>query len=183
MSWQLDPSHSEILFSVRHMMISKVRGQFRSFTTDIDLDLENPESTRVAVQIDAASIETRDSQRDAHLKSADFLNAEAYPTLEFKSTRVERLGENHGRLHGELTIRGEICPVTLEVEFNGTSRSPWGTTSAGFSATTTINRKDWDLTWNVALETGGWLVSDQIEINIQLELVQITEAQAEATTA
>lgn len=173
MLWQLDTAHSEILFSVRHMMISKVRGQFEKFEVAVDMDLENPENTNVTTRIDAASINTREDKRDAHLKSPDFLNTEKFPYLVFKSTRVEPLGKNRARLSGDLTIQDATRPVELEVEFTGLAKSPWGTTSAGFAASTTLSRKDWGLTWNVALETGGWLVGDEIEVNIQLELVQV----------
>jgi polyisoprenoid-binding protein YceI len=127
------------------------------------------------VRIDAATINTRDDQRDAHLRSPDFLNAAEFPTLTFKSKRIEQQSENRGRLIGDLTIRGVTREVTLDVEYFGLVNSPFGTTNAGFSAKTTINRKDWDLTWNVALEAGGWLVSDPVTIEIELELVQVAE--------
>jgi len=172
MSWKLDTAHSEILFSARHMMISKVRGQFEKFEVEAELDLENPENTSIVARIAADSINTRDPQRDGHLKSPDFLNAAEYPYLTFKSTQVELLDEEHARLTGDLTIQGVTRPVAMVVEFTGTAKSPWGTTSYGFGAATTISRKDWGLTWNVALETGGWLVSDQIEISIQVEFIK-----------
>ena len=178
MSWKLDSAHSEILFSARHMMISKVRGQFEKFEVDAELDLEHPENTSIVARIAADSINTRDPQRDGHLKSPDFLNAAEYPYLTFKSTQVELLDEEHARLTGDLTIQGVTRPVAMVVEFTGTAKSPWGTTSYGFGAATTISRKEWGLTWNVALETGGWLVSDQIEISIQVELVRQEEAVA-----
>jgi polyisoprenoid-binding protein YceI len=132
----------------------------------------------VDVKIAANSISTRDPKRDAHLKSPDFLNADQYPYLTFKSQKVRLVDATHARLVGDLTIRESTRPVTLEVEYNGQSKSPWGTTSAGFSAHTTLNRKDWDLTWNVALETGGWLVGDEMSVNIELELVKQLEAEA-----
>jgi polyisoprenoid-binding protein YceI len=157
------------------MMISKVRGQFEKFEVDAELDLENPENTSIVARIAADSINTRDPQRDGHLKSPDFLNATEYPYLTFKSTKVELLDEEHARLTGDLTIQSVTRPVAMEVEFTGSAKSPWGTTSYGFGAATTISRKDWGLTWNVALETGGWLVSDQIEISIQVELVRQEE--------
>lgn len=172
MIWQQDNAHSEILFSARHMMIAKVRGQFEKFETNVELDLEHPENTKVTARIEAASINTREAQRDAHLKSPDFLNAEKYPYLQFKSTKVQVLDKNRAKMTGDLTIQETTRPVVLDVEFTGMAKSPWGATSAGFSASTSISRKEWGLTWNVALETGGWLVGDEIEINIQLELVQ-----------
>lgn len=179
MIWMIDPAHSRIEFLVRHMMISKVRGVFENFTGSVALDEENPENTAVEVEIDASSINTREERRDAHLRSADFLDAENYPTLTFRSKTVERLGENAARMTGELTIRGVTRPVVMDVEFNGIAKSPWGQESAGFTAHTAINRKDWGLTWNQALETGGVLVSDEIEINIELELIKQLESVGE----
>ena len=178
MAWHIDAAHSEIQLSVKHMMIATVRGKFARFSGTIEADEQNPTAARVEVQIEAASIDTGNEQRDAHLRSPDFLNVEQYPYITFKSTRVERLDEDHGRLHGELTIRDVTRPVVLEVEYAGMARSPWGTTNAGFSARTTINRKDWGLNWNVALETGGWLVSDEIKVNVEIELVQQAEQAA-----
>lgn len=178
MSWNIDLAHSEVNFSVRHMMLSKVRGQFEKFSGVIEFDPKNPADTRVDVTIEAASLNTREPQRDAHLKSADFLKVDEFPTLSFKSTRVEVLDERRARLTGDLTIRSLTRPVTLEVEYIGQSKSPWGSLNAGFSAVTRISRKDWDLTWNVALETGGWLVGDEIEINVELEIVKVADSVA-----
>ena len=175
MSWQIDPAHSEINVTVRHMMITNVRGRFEKFSGTIDFDEQTPANSTVDVQIDAASINTREEKRDAHLRSPDFLDVEKYPTLTFKSTRVEVLDKNHARLHGDLTIKGLSRPVVLDVEYSGMSKSPWGTTSAGFTATTRLNRKDWGLEWNVALETGGWLVGDEIKVDLELELVKQPE--------
>jgi len=176
MSWQIDSAHSEINFTVRHMMISNVRGRFEKFPGSVNLDEQTPANSTVDVIIDTTSINTREEKRDAHLRSPDFFNVEQYPSMSFKSTRVEVLDENHGRLHGDLTIRGVTRPGVLDVEYAGMSKSPWGTTSAGFTASTRINRKDWGLEWNVALETGGWLVGDEIKIDIDLELVKQPEA-------
>lgn len=176
MLWTIDPAHSRIEFLVRHMMISKVRGLFDQFSGTVALDEENPENTFVEVQIEAASINTRDERRDAHLRSADFFDAENYPYLTFRSKDVKRLGENAARMTGDLTIRGTTHAVVMDVEFNGIAKSPWGTESAGFTAHTKINRKDWNLTWNQALETGGVLVGDDIEINIELELIKQPES-------
>jgi polyisoprenoid-binding protein YceI len=175
MSWQIDPAHSEINFTVRHMMISNVRGGFEKFSGTVDFDEQTPANSKVDVQIDAASINTREEKRDAHLRSPDFLDVERYPTLTFKSTRVEPQDKNHARLFGDLTIKGLSHPVVLDVEYSGMSKSPWGTTSAGFTATTRISRKKWGLEWNVALETGGWLVGDEIKIDLELELVKQPE--------
>jgi len=178
MSWKIDPAHSEINFTVRHMMISNVRGRFENFTGTVEFDPENPINSSVDVQIEAASINTREQPRDTHLRSADFFDAENYPYLTFKSKKVLVDDENHGRIVGDLTIRDVTREVTLDTEFNGTSQSPWGFSSAGFSASAKINRKDWGLVWNVALETGGVLVSDDIKINIELEIIEEKIAEA-----
>ena len=175
MKWTLDASHSEINFTVRHMMISNVRGRFDNFDVDLTLDPDNPATSQVVATIDAGSISTKDEKRDGHLRSPDFLNADAYPTFVFKSRRVERVGSGNARVTGDLTIRDITREVILDVEYNGMSKSPWGTTSAGFSATTKINRKDWDLTWNVALESGGILVGEEIKVAIDVELIQVPE--------
>lgn len=172
MTWQFDPAHSSIQFVARHMMLSKVRGVFEKFTVDLDLDPAHPEKASVAAHIEANSINTREPQRDAHLKSPDFLNAAEFPELVFKSIRIERTGEAAARVHGDLTIRGVTKPVILDVAYVGTSKSPWGATALGFEASTKINREDWGLTWNVALETGGWLVGKEITIQIEAEFVQ-----------
>lgn len=176
MTWQIDSAHSHVNFSVRHMMISKVRGSFETFSGSVNFDEANPTNTTVDISIDAASINTREEQRDGHLRSPDFLNADQFPTLTFKSSRVEQIDAENGKLFGDLTIRGVSKPVALDVEYAGQAKSPWGTTSAGFSAKTTINRTDWGLTWNQALETGGILVGEKITIEIELEIVKQAEA-------
>src|SRR5574341_280437 len=176
MSWKIDPAHSQVQFTVRHMMISNVRGRFENFTGTVEFDEQNPARSLVDVQIEAASINTREPSRDAHLRSPDFLNADSYPYLRFKSKRVQKLDAAHGRIVGDLTIRDITREVALDVEYAGQARSPYGTVSAGFSAQAKINRKDWGLNWNVALETGGWLVGEEVTINIELEIVKQTEA-------
>jgi polyisoprenoid-binding protein YceI len=176
MSWLIDSAHTEANFTVRHMMISNVRGQFQKVNGTVEFDEANPANTRVDVQIEVASINTREEKRDAHLKSPDFFDAEQYPYLTFKSKRVEVKDATHARLIGDLTIRDVTKEASLDVEFNGSAKSPWGTTSAGFSAKTSIKRKDWGLNWNVALETGGWLVGDEVHISIELEIVKQPEA-------
>lgn len=180
MAWQVDKSHTHINFTARHMMISKVRGEFTDYDITVNFDENNLTATTVDVAIRADSINTRDAQRDTHLKSPDFLNAEQYPVLTFKSKRVIQDSPNRGRLVGDLTIRDVTREVTLDVEYAGVANTPWGGTNAGFSGKTTINRKDWGLNWNVALEAGGWLVSDQVTIEIELELARVPEATAEA---
>lgn len=183
MAWQIDSSHSHIQFTVRHMMISRVRGSFESFSGTVNLNEETPSESTVAVSIDAGSIRTRDEQRDGHLKSPDFLDVENFPALTFASTKVERTGTKSAKLYGDLTIRDITRPVVLDVEYVGQAKSPWGTVSAGFNASTKINRKEWNLTWNQALETGGVLVGEEIAIDIELELVKQPEAVAEAVAA
>lgn len=183
MAFQIDTSHSHIQFSARHMMISRVRGEFEQFTGTIALNEEQPAASSVEIEIDATSINTRDEQRDAHLKSADFLDVEKYPHIVFKSTRVEVTDDTHGKIHGDLTMHGVTKPVTLNVEYNGQSKSPWGTTNYGFSGHTKINRKDWGLHWNVALETGGVLVGEEITIDIELEVVKQPENATETAAA
>lgn len=172
MAWNLDAAHSEITFSVRHMMISTVRGRFENFSGTFNLNEENPTASSVEVQIDVNSINTKNTDRDNHLRSPDFFNVAEYPNITFKSTRIERTGDNTAIVYGDLTIRDVTKEVALNTTYSGQAKSPWGTTSAGFTAQTTINRKDWGLTWNVALETGGVLVGEEITINIEVELVK-----------
>lgn len=172
MSWQIDPAHSLIEFSVTHMMISKVRGRFNNFSGLVDFNESQPEKTSVAVEIEVESIDTRQQQRDDHLRSADFFNVAVFPKMKFVGTNVNVTDKKHAILNGDLTIKDITKPVSLNVEFNGISKSPWGSTSAGFSAKAKINRKDWALTWNQTLETGGVLVGDEISINIELELIK-----------
>jgi len=154
------------------MMISNVRGRFENFTGVVEFNEQDPTQSKVDVQIEAASVNTREAQRDGHLKSPDFFNADKYPYLTFKSKRIEKTDATHGRVVGDLTIRDVTKEAVLNVEYAGQAKSPWGTTSAGFSATTKINRKDWGLTWNQTLETGGVLVGDEISVNVDLEIVK-----------
>ncbi len=183
MPFQIDQSHSEIQFSARHMMVSKVRGVFETWNGAIALDPATPANTTVDITIDAASINTKDAQRDGHLRSPDFLNVEKFPSVTFKSTKVDVTGDNTAKLSGDLTIAGATKPVVLDVEYQGNAKSPWGTTNYGFSAHTKINREDWGLTWNAALETGGWLVGKEISIDIELELIQVAEPEKAAAAA
>lgn len=185
MSWQLDIAHSEIQFKVRHMMVSWVRGQFEKFSGTVQLDEQNPANTQVEITIDAASINTRQADRDAHLRSPDFLDVANHPTITFKSKRVELTGERTAKLVGDLTIRGVTKEVTLNVSYAGQSKSPFGPfVTAGFSAETTINRKEWGLVWNAMIESGGVLVGEEIHISIEMELMKsVEEAQPELATA
>ena len=177
----MDAAHSEVTFKVRYL-VGKVSGSFGTFSGTVVVDERNPAKSSVEFTIQAASINTNEPQRDNHLRSADFFEAETYPHLTFKSTRVEKVDENNGRIYGELTIRNVTRPVVLETEYNGQAKSPWGSTSAGFTANTNINRKDWNLVWNQALETGGVLVGDEIKIHIELEIVKVAQETAEAAS-
>jgi len=179
MSWVIDSSHSSIQFWVRHLAISKARGTFETFTGTVEFNEEDPAASTVSVQIDVASINTKDEKRDGHLKSPDFFDVANFPSLSFVSKKVEVVDETHGKIIGDLTIRGVTNEVALNTEYNGQSKSPWGTTSAGFSAETKISRKEWGLTWNAPLETGGVLVGDDVTISIELEIVKQVEAPAE----
>jgi polyisoprenoid-binding protein YceI len=167
--WTIDNSHSVAEFSVKHMMFATVKGRFGSVEGTITVDNQNVENSSVDVRIDVASIDTRDEKRDAHLRSADFFDVENYPTLTFRSTRVERAGGNDLKVHGDLTIRGVTKPAVLEAEYNGQGVNPWGQQVLSYSATTKINRKDFDLNWNAALETGGVLVGDEVKVSIEIE--------------
>ncbi len=180
MSWQIDSAHTHIQFSVRHMMVTKVRGEFEKFTGSVDLDENEPTNTTVSVDVETASVNTRDGQRDNHLRSADFFKSEEFPTMSFRSKRVERTGDMTARLIGDLTIRGVTKEVALNVEHFGILKNPWGMQVAGFAATTRINRKDFGLVWNVALETGGMLVGEDVDISIEVELVNPPQPEAAA---
>jgi polyisoprenoid-binding protein YceI len=163
MAWNIDTSHSEVSFAVRHMMISTVRGQFKKFSGTINIDETTPTNSSVEVAIDVASIDTRDEKRDGHLASPEFFDAATFPNITFKSTSIEVTGENAGKIHGDLTVKGVTHPVVLDTNFVGKAKSPWSTK---------INRADYGLSWNVALETGGILVGEEVTITIELEAVQ-----------
>ena len=169
--WNFDPVHSSIGFWVRHLMVSKVHGRFNKWSGTLAFDEKNPSASNAQVKIDAASIFTEEGQRDTHLRSPDFLDVEKYPSIEFSSTSVERTGE-HWALKGDLTIHGVKKPVTLEVEYAGRVKDLWGGERIGFTARTAISRKDFGLTWNQALEAGGVLVGDKVEIVIEIEAMR-----------
>ena len=177
-TWSFDTVHSSIGFSVRHLMISKVRGHFGKWSGTFDYDESDPTRSKLAVRIDAASIDTREEKRDAHLRSPDFLDAEKFPEIAFTSTRIERAGGDDFVVDGDLTIHGVTRPVQLKVEGLGRTKDPWGGERVGFSATTGINRKEFGLAWNVALETGGVLVGEKIDINIEIEAVRASAEKA-----
>lgn len=169
-TWAIDPSHSTVQFVVRHMMVAKVRGRFASFDGTVTIG-EEPSVSSVTASIDAASIDTGDSKRDEHLRSADFLDVEQYPTLAFASRAVRDNGDGTYTVEGDLTIHGSTRPVELALEYLGVSPDPWGGTRAGFEARTEISRKDFGLEWNVALEAGGFLVGDKVQIELGIETV------------
>ena len=168
-TWAIDPAHSVVELAVKHMMFSTVKGRFANVAGTIVLDEGNLGASTVHAEIDAASIDTREPQRDAHLRSADFLDVERFPTIVFRSTGVVPRGQSRFVLVGDLTIRGVTQEVSLEAELVGKGADPWGGQRAGFTATTSINRKDFGLTWNQALEAGGVLVSDQVKITLEIQ--------------
>ncbi|HET9596423.1 MAG TPA: YceI family protein [Anaeromyxobacteraceae bacterium] len=171
-TWQVDGAHSAVNLTVRHMVISKVRGRFTKWNAKLALDTGDLSRSSVEVEIDAASIDTGVADRDAHLRSADFLDAAKYPALTYRSKRVEAVSGDRLRVVGDLTIRGTTREVVLDVEYGGQGKDPWGNQRAGFTASTSINRKDFGLTWNQALETGGVLVADRVDIEIELQAVR-----------
>jgi len=168
-TWTIDPAHSLAEFSVRHMMVSTVKGRFTDLSGAIVFDHSDPTKASVQAEIKAASITTHDPQRDAHLQSPDFFDAERFPTLTFKSTRVEPVSDERVKIYGDLTIRDQTREVVLDAELNGQGTNPWGKDVIGFSAHTQFNRKDFGLNWNVALEAGGVLVSDTIKVTLEVE--------------
>jgi polyisoprenoid-binding protein YceI len=172
MPWQLDTAHTHVGFAVKHMMVSTVRGQFKKFSGTVELDEQHPERSRVEVTIDPASIDTGDERRDGHLRTADFFEVEQYPEIRFVSTKVERSGEDEYRVAGDLSMHGITRPVTLEVALEGQSRDMQGQRRAGFALRGAVNRKDYDLTWNVALEQGGVLVGDKVQLLIDAEVFE-----------
>lgn len=172
-NWQIDPVHSAVGFAVRHMMISTVRGRFGRFEGQVEFDPSRPADSRVEVTIEAASMDTDSAQRDDHLRSADFLDAAGYPHIVFRSTSVEPVGEDRARIRGELTIRGVTRPVVLEATHVATITGMQGEQRAAFEASTRIDREEWGLVWNVALEKGGWLVGKEIEIGLEVTLVEM----------
>ena len=169
--YEIDTAHSMVEFVSRHLMVTKVRGRFTDFSGTITVG-ESPEESAVEVTIDAASIDTGDEKRDGHLRSADFLDVENHPTLEFRSTAVEAIDDERLLVTGDLTIRGVTRPVTLDATCDGEFSDPRGGRRVGFSATTEVDREDWGLTWNVALETGGVLVSKKLTFELEIQAVK-----------
>jgi polyisoprenoid-binding protein YceI len=170
-TWTIDPGHSEASFAVKHLMISTVKGNFRNVSGTVVLDESDPAASRVEAVIDAASIDTRQEQRDTHLRSADFFDVEKYPSLTFRSTKVESLGNGQFRVQGDLTIRDVTKPVVLDVEETGRGKDPWGGDRVGYSATTKFDRTDFGLTWNQALEAGGIMVGNEVKVTLDVQAV------------
>jgi len=173
-TWTIDPAHTGVEFSVKHMMFTTVRGRFKDVKGTITVDEQNPDNSRVDVEIGAASIDTGASDRDAHLRSADFLDVEKHPTITFRSKRVEGAVKKEGdrfTLTGDLTIRDKSIEVVLDCEYGGTGKDPWGGTRAGASAAGKIDRRQWGLQWNQALETGGILVGNDVRIELEVQAV------------
>ncbi len=177
--WDIDTSHSSIHFWVRHMVIAKVHGRFAKWSGAIQLDEKDPSRSSVEVRIDAASIDTQVADRDTHLRSADFLDVARYPHLTFRSTRIEKVGQRY-RVTGDLALHGVVREVTLDAEFAGTGKDPWGNERAGFSAKAALDRQEFGLVWNAALEAGGVLVGEKVEIAVELEAVKKPAAAAPA---
>lgn len=169
-TWNLDPAHSSVSFTARHLMVSKVRGHFSDYTADIRI-AERPEDSRVDVTVQLASVTTGDEKRDGHLTSPDFFDVANHPTMTFHTTKVEAVSDDEWKVTGDLTIREVTQPAVLNVEFAGVSQDPWGSTRAGFSATTEIDRESFGLTWNQALEGGGVLVGKKVKVEIEVEAV------------
>ena len=168
--WIIDPSHSEIGFKVKHLMINNVKGNFRSFSGEAETSGEDFKASKINFTADISSIDTGNDQRDQHLRSADFFNLEKYPQLTFQGRKFD--GEV---LEGDLSIAGITKPVKLNVDFGGIAKDPWGNTKAGFTITGKINRKDWGINWNAALEAGGFLVSDDVTITAEVQLLKQAE--------
>lgn len=169
-TWTIDPSHTTLGFVARHLVVAKVRGRFGAVTGDITI-AENHLASSVTASIEMASVDTGDAGRDEHLRGADFFDVEQFPTMTFTSTKVTGDGSDY-TLTGDLTIKGVTKPVTLDLEFDGVSGDPWGGTRAGFTATGEIDRREWGLEWNVALDTGGMLVGEKIKLQLDIEAVR-----------
>ena len=177
-NWNIDSAHSGINFSIRHMVVSKVRGRFARYTGTVDLNDGDLTRSFVEATIDASSIDTGTPQRDAHLRGPDFFDVEKYPELRFRSTRVEKVEGDHYRLVGDLTIRDVTREVSLDVEYGGRAKDPWGNERTGFIATTSLDRKDFGLQWNQALEAGGLLVGDRVDVELEVQAVKAAAAKA-----
>lgn len=171
-TWALDPAHSEITFKVKHLMITNVTGTFASFSASAETEGDDFSAAKISFSADVASISTNNEQRDGHLKSGDFFDAEKYPSLTFASTSFDKVDDENYKLSGDLTVKGVTKSVTLDVEFGGITKDPWGQTKAGFTLKGAINRSDFGLEWNAALETGGVLVSEKVTLNAEIQVTK-----------
>jgi polyisoprenoid-binding protein YceI len=171
-TYKIDVDHSDIMFKVKHLMISTVSGIFKKFDATLELDEENFENAQVTFEADTDSVDTKNEQRDAHLKSDDFFNAEQFPKMTFKSTSVERVAHNEFKLHGDLTIRDITKPIVLDVEYHGQTKDPWGNQRMGFEANGKINRKEFGLKWSAVTEAGGLVVADDVKLHLNVEMVK-----------
>jgi polyisoprenoid-binding protein YceI len=171
-TWAIDAGHTTVEFSVKHMMVSTTKGRFGGVTGTLVVDEQDPTRSYATVEIDAGSVDTREERRDAHLRSADFFNVETHPQITFKSTRVVPDSNDRYKVYGNLTILGVTREVVLNTEYHGQNKTPWGSEVIGFSAETKISRKEWGLTYNAALETGGFLVGDDIKIHLEVEAIK-----------
>ena len=179
MAWVLDKPHSVVEFAVKHMMITTVKGRFTDFDATLNLDEQTPTNSSFEVTINIASISTGEPNRDNHLRSADFFDVEHFPTATYRSTSIEALGDDRYRVNGDLTLKGETHPQTLEISFEGEATHMQGHRLGAFSGHGALNRKDWGLNWNVALEKGGWLVGEKVTLNIEAEVAEKVEAAAQ----
>ncbi|MGC4094844.1 MAG: YceI family protein [Polyangiaceae bacterium] len=171
-TYKIDAAHSEVAFTVRHMMFAKVRGQFKSWSAELNYDAQAPEKSSVSADIETGSIDTREAARDTHLRSADFFDAEQFPKMSFKSKSVQSAGKGRYKLVGDLSIRGTTREISLDVEETGRGKDPWGNARIGFSVTGSLSRSEWGLKWNQALEAGGVLVSDKVDIEIEAQVIE-----------
>jgi polyisoprenoid-binding protein YceI len=171
-TYAIDPSHSRIGFVARHAMVTKVRGSFNEFEGSGHFDAENPTKSHLQLTIQAASIDTRNADRDAHLRSNDFFDMETYPTITFASTAVAQTGDDEYRVTGDLTIKGVSRPVTVDLEYTGTAVDPYGNQRIGLEGKTTVNRKEWGVNWNAALEAGGVLVSEKVTLEFEVSAIR-----------
>ncbi|HLA18797.1 MAG TPA: YceI family protein [Dehalococcoidia bacterium] len=171
-TWTIDPAHSSAEFAVKHLMVSTFKGHFRSLEGTVHLDEANPANSSVAASVDVASVDTQTPDRDAHLRSDDFFNAERYPKMTFRSTRVEQVDGTNWKVTGELTVRDVTKEVVLDTEYEGRIVDPWGNERIGFTARTELSRKEFGVRWNAAIETGGVVVGDKVRISLNIEIVR-----------